>query len=67
MSFRDTLRDRLHRWMDSDWSANDHGGVGLGPGGSLHTPSAVEEMAADAAAESDRPEQEREQEKSGTE
>ena len=60
MSLRDKLRDRVHRWMDSDWSANDHGGMGPGLGGSLSTPAAVEEMAADAATESDRPEQERE-------
>ena len=60
MSLRDKLRDRVHRWMDNDWSANDHGGVGPGLGGSLNTAAAVEEMAAHAATESDRPEQERE-------
>ena len=64
MSLRDKLRARVHRWMDRDWSANDHGGVGPGLGGSLDTPSAVDEMAADAVAESDRPEQEREREES---
>jgi len=65
MSLGERLRDRLRRWMDSDWSGNDHGGVGPGLGGSLHTPSTVEEMAEDAVRESDRPEQEREGEEFG--
>ncbi len=56
----------LRRWVNGSWGTSNSGGV-TGLGGSLHTPSAVEEMAEDAVTESDGPEQEREREESGTE
>ena len=64
-----SLRERLQRWADGSWGVGgSRGGAGTDLGGALRTPADVEEMAEDAGAESDRPEQERErQEEFGSE
>lgn len=60
MSLREGLRNAFHRWIDSDWGERDHSRVTAGLSeSSLWAPTAVEEMARDAIAEANRPEQER--------
>jgi hypothetical protein len=61
VSLHERLRNRLHRWMDSDWG-DPGGGEGVGPGPGFGPSGSVGEMAEDAEVEGDRPEQEREYE-----